>query len=292
MAAGSRIILTGASGLVGKALTVRLEQEGYQVVPIKWRDAAPANFDVRQLEGATAVIHLAGEKIVQRWTPSARERILGSRKEGTTALAETLAKLEHKPRCFISMSGLNRYGSSRHELLDENSPVKIEGFLSEVAEAWENATAAAESAGIRTIHLRTGMVLAASGGALKAMLPAFRLGLGGPLGPGTQRLSWIRLGDLVDLIIWVLAHESCRGPLNAVAPQVVTQAGFARALGHALRRPAILPLPAWLISLLFGALGRETILADLAASPARALEGGFKFKTPGLAEALPLALGE
>jgi len=292
MPVGPRIILTGASGLIGKALTTRLVQAGYQIVPLKWRKKPPANFDVGQLEGAFAVIHLAGETITQRWTPSARERILCSRQEGTSALAETLAKLSLKPPCFISMSGLNRYGFRRTELLDENSPVKVDGFLSEVAAAWENATAAAESAGIRTVHLRTGVVLAASGGALKAMLPAFRLGLGGPIGPGTQRLSWIRLGDLVDLIIWALTQASCRGPLNAVAPQVVTQAEFARELGRALGRPAILPMPAWLISLLFGALGRETILADLAARPARALEGGFKFQTPRLAEALPRAFGE
>lgn len=299
MTARPRIILTGSGGLIGKALTRRLRELGYEVIPFRSRsegvramDSDRGTIDRDSLEGAAAVIHLAGESIARRWSPAACERILRSRKEGTRLLAETLASLREKPELFLSMSGTSRYGIRRDETVDENSPTTEEGFLGLVAREWEQATLPAEQAGIRTVRLRTGVVLAASGGALRAMLPAFRLGLGGPIGSGRQRMSWIRLGDLVELIIWAISNKSIRGPLNAVAPTPVSQAEFAHALGHALRRPAFLPLPAWVISLLFGKMGRETILSDLAVKPTAALAGGFRFQTPELADALPLALRE
>lgn len=299
MTARRRIILTGASGLIGQALSQRLTTLGYEVVPFRSRHDGAGGFnhltgyiDRTSLEGAHAVIHLAGETIAQRWTAAAKERILASRRDGTRLLAEALAGLRHKPAVFISMSGINRYGLHRPGILDETSAPSAEGFLPAVTEAWENATQAAIEGGIRTVLLRTSLVLSAAGGGLRKMLPAFRLGLGGPLGGGRQRMSWIGLPDLVELVVWALENPAVNGPLNAVAPEPVTQAEFARTLGSVLRRPSFLPTPAWVVSLAFGQMGRETVLGDLAARPSRALAGGFRFGTPDLAAALRQALGE
>jgi uncharacterized protein (TIGR01777 family) len=299
MNARRRIILTGATGLIGKALSVRLAASGYEVVPFRSRHDGPGGFnhltghvDRATLEGAYAVVHLAGETVAQRWSAAAKERILSSRREGTRLLAETLVRLKQPPSVFVSMSGINRYGLARTGTLDETSEVSAEGFLPAVTEAWENATLPASKGGIRTVLLRTPLVLSATGGGLQKMLPAFRLGLGGPIGGGRQHLSWIGLPDLVELIVWALENPAVSGPLNAVAPQPVTQAEFARTLGDVLRRPSFLPMPAWALSLLFGQMGRETILGDLAARPAVALAGGFRFAKPDLASALRQALGE
>ena len=299
MTASRRIILTGATGLIGSALSRRLTELGYEVIPFRSRHDGSGGFnhltgqiDHAALEGAYAVIHLAGESIAQRWSDAAKERIMASRRDGTRLLANALAHLSHKPTVFISMSGVNRYGLHRTETLDESSPVSAAGFLPAVTEAWENATQAASEGGIRTVLLRTSLVLSSNGGGLQKMLPAFRLGLGGPIGGGQQRMSWIGLPDLIELIVWCLDNQAIRGPLNAVAPQTVTQAEFARTLGAILRRPSFLPMPAWALSILFGQMGRETILSDLAARPAAALDGGFRFTKPDLASALSQAIGE
>jgi uncharacterized protein len=299
MTARRRIILTGATGLIGTALSKRLTSLGFEVIPFRSRHDGPGgmnhltgSIDRVALEGAYAVIHLAGETIAQRWNEAAKDRILASRRDGTRLLADTLAGLKQKPEVFLSMSGINRYGLNRKEILDETATVSAEGFLPAVTEAWENATRSASSGGIRTVLLRTSLVLSADGGGLRKMLPAFRLGLGGPIGGGRQRMSWIGLPDLIELIVWAMDNPAVRGPLNAVAPRPVTQAEFARTLGAVLRRPSFLPMPSWALSLLFGQMGRETILGDLAARPAVALDGGFRFATPDLASALRQALGE
>ena len=299
MTASRRIILTGATGLIGSALSRRLTELGYEVIPFRSRHDGSGGFnhltgqiDRAALEGAYAVIHLAGESIAQRWSDAAKERIMASRRDGTRLLAETLTSVRQKPEVFISMSGINRYGLHRAETLDESSAPSAEGFLPAVTEAWENATLAASKGGIRTVLLRTSLVLSSTGGGLKKMLPAFRLGLGGPIGGGRQRMSWIGLPDLIELIVWCLDNQAIRGPLNAVAPQAVTQAEFAHTLGAVLRRPSFLPMPAWALSMLFGQMGRETILSDLAARPAVALDGGFRFAKPNLDSALRQAIGE
>ena len=304
MPARPRIVLTGATGLVGRALTKALEAKGYDVAPLRSRTPGPGGMDATRgwldtdlLEGAHAVIHLAGEPIAQRWTTKAKERILSSREKSTNLLAVNLASpspaLRHPPKVFLSMSGINRYGIHRPgETLTESSAVSAEGFLGQVSAAWEEAAATASARGIRTVHLRTGMVLAASGGALKAMLPAFKAGLGGRVGSGRQKVSWIRLGDLVSLIVWALEDPKVEGALNAVAPHPVSQADFARALGRAVHRPAVVPAPAWAVKLLFGQMGAETLLADLAVVPAKALAGGFRWSTPELPGALVEALRE
>ena len=299
MSSRRRIILTGATGLVGKAVARQLTVLGYEVVPFRSRhDGArgmnhmTGHIDREALEGAFAVIHLAGEPIAQRWSADAKDRILTSRRDGTRLLAETLAGLKTKPEVFVSMSGVGRYGIRRTETLTEASAVSTEGFLGQVSADWELATEPARAAGIRTTCLRTGVVLAASGGALRLMLPAFRCGLGGPMGHGRQQMSWIRLGDLVRLMVWCLEQPSLPPALNAVAPEPCPQADFARALGKVLRRPAFLPAPAWAVRLLFGQMGEETVLGDLRVTPAAALAAGFRFETPDLPSALARALGE
>jgi uncharacterized protein (TIGR01777 family) len=299
MSAPRKVILTGATGLVGKAVARQLASVGYAVVPFRSRHDGPdgmnhlnSHIDRDALEGAFAVIHLAGEPIAQRWTAAAKERIMASRRDGTRLLAEALAGLRTKPEVFVSMSGVGRYGIRRSETLTESSAVSSEGFLGEVSAAWEQAVEPARAAGIRTTCLRTGVVLAASSGALKVMLPAFRFGLGGPIGSGRQQMSWIRLGDLVRLIAWCLDQPTLPPALNAVAPEPCPQADFARALGKVLRRPALLPAPAWAVRLLFGQMGDETVLGDLRVTPAAALAAGFRFETPDLPSALARALGE
>jgi uncharacterized protein (TIGR01777 family) len=299
MTSRRRIILTGATGLVGKALALQLGALGYEVVPFRSRhDGAggmnhlTGHIDRAALEGAFAVIHLAGEPISQRWSAAAKERIMASRRDGTRILAEALAGLRTKPELFLSMSGVGRYGIRRSETLTESSAVSSEGFLGEVSAGWEQAVEPALAAGIRTTWLRTGVVLAASSGALRLMLPAFRCGLGGPIGSGRQQMSWIRLGDLVRLIVWCLDQPTLPPALNAVAPEPCPQADFARALGKVLHRPAFLPAPAWAVRLLFGQMGDETVLGDLRVTPAAALAAGFRFETPDLPSALARALGE
>ncbi len=307
MTSRPRIVLTGASGLVGRALTKALTAKGYEVAPLRSRTQGPGGMDAASgwldtdiLEGAHAVIHLAGEPIAQRWTAAAKERILSSREKSTSLLAWNLAfpspELRYPPKVFLSMSGINRYGIHRPgETLTESSAVSAEGFLGQVSAAWEEAATpegAGSARGIRTVRLRTGMVLAASGGALKAMLPAFKAGLGGRVGSGRQMVSWIRLGDLVSMIVWALEDPKVEGPLNAVAPHPVSQADFARALGRAVHRPAVIPVPAWAVKLLFGQMGAETLLADLAVEPRKAAEGGFRWSTPDLPAALAAALRE
>jgi uncharacterized protein (TIGR01777 family) len=297
MTARPRIILTGANGLIGRALTKALASRGFDVVPLKSRTRGRGGMDIdigwidsEALEGAHAVIHLAGEPIAQRWTTQAKERILSSRAASTRLIAQALGKLKHPPVAFLCMSGVNRYGIHRPgETLSESSEVSNRGFLAQVSEAWERETQPAIDAGIRTVWLRTGMVLAGSGGALRKMRLPFSLGLGGPVGSGAQQISWIRLGDLVRLICWALETTDLRGPLNAVAPQPISQKDFARALAQTLRRPAFAPLPGLMVKTLFGQMGAETLLADLAVVPARALAGGFAFETPDLPSALRAA---
>ena len=294
-----KVILTGATGLVGKAVARQLGVLGFEVVPFRSRHEGPGgmnhltgHIDRDALEGAFAVIHLAGEPIAQRWSAVAKERIMASRRDGTRLLAEALAGLQTKPEVFVSMSGVGRYGIRRQETLTETSSVSSEGFLGQVSAAWEQAVEPARAAGIRTTCLRTGVVLAASGGALRMMLPAFRFGLGGPIGNGRQQMSWIGLGDLVRLIVWCLDQPILPPALNAVGPEPCSQADFARALGKVLRRPAFLPAPAWAVRLLFGQMGDETVLGDLRVTPEAALAAGFRFETPDLPSALARALGE
>lgn len=300
-----RVLVTGATGLIGTALCRQLRQCGIEVVELgrrprtggfAWDADSGAPPPAEAFAGVTAVIHLAGSPIARRWSHEARRSIRDSRVNGTRALAEALAALPatNRPEVLVSMSGVAVYGRVRAEaLLGENAAIAPAGdsFLADVARDWEAATAPASAAGIRTVHLRTGVVLAKHGGALAKLLPGFRLFLGGPVGPGTQRMPWITLHDLASLIFFALRTRTIQGPLNAVAPHAVTNADFAAALGAVLNRPAKLPVPTWALRIVFGQMAEETLLADLSPFPAKAMEAGFQFTHNRIKDALGALLG-
>lgn len=300
----AKILITGASGLVGKAFKDRLVRSGIPFVELSHRPrsgAITADFDSGKpappeiFAGVTAVVHLAGAPVGRRWTDKIKTEILDSRVRSTKALAEGMAALpaDARPSVFVSMSGSGIYGIARKEpRLDEKAAIAPPGesFLADVSREWEESTRPAEAAGIRTIRLRTGAVLDKRGGALAKMLPAFLAGLGGPVGDGRQRMAWITLEDLVALIFFILRTPGVSGPLNAVAPHTVTNADFALALGSVLNRPAVIRTPAFALKMIFGRMAAETILADAAPFPAKAMEAGFEFRHPELTPALEYVL--
>lgn len=278
-----RIAVTGASGFIGRALTARLAAAGHTVEPLKTRESFV-------MPPCDAVVNLAGEPIAQRWTPEAKQRIRYSRVEGTRRLVESMGRLSPRPAALVCASAVGFYGSHGDEILRETSPPG-EDFLAEVCVAWERAAAQAESAfGIRVVCLRTGVVLGRGGGALERMLPAFRLGAGGPLGSGRQWMSWIHLDDLTSLYEFALNESRLRGAVNAVAPHPVTNAEFVRALAAALHRPALIPVPAFALKLMFGEMA-GVLLDSQRAVPEAARAAGFEFRYPELGPALSAILG-
>ncbi|MCC5833985.1 MAG: TIGR01777 family oxidoreductase [Opitutales bacterium] len=290
-------LITGASGLLGKALSNHLIAEGWTVRslgrgpegPGKWHwDPEKAILPVEALAGCDAVVHLAGESLVGRWTAAKRERIMQSRVQGTRLLAARVASMERPPSVLISASGAHRYPADG-AVQDENSG-EGEGFLATVCSAWEDAAKPVEAVGTRLVNLRTGMVVSKYGGALAQMLTPFKFGLGGPLGDGQQWMSWIELSDWCHLVTWAIKTESVTGPLNAVSPEPVRQKAFAKALGNQLNRRAILPVPAFMIRLAMGQMGEEMLLSSLRVLPAKALANDFKFKAASIETALSKSL--
>jgi hypothetical protein len=290
-----RIAITGASGFVGSAAGQDLARAGPDVVRLV-RTAAGApgtaawNPATGELDAALgpvdAVIHLAGENIAAgRWTAARKQAIADSRGPATERLCRHLAALPHRPSTLISASAVGIYGDCGDDELDEDSRPGT-GFLADVGRAWEDATRPARDAGIRVVNLRIGMVLDPAGGALGKMLPPFRLGLGGPLGGGRQWVSWITRADLLRVLHFALAHEELRGPVLAVAPEPVTNRDFTRALGQALRRPAVLPAPAFALRLLLGEMADALLLSSQRCLPRRLLQAGFAFEQPALGPAL------
>ncbi len=247
--------------------------------------------DVERLADVEAVIHLAGENIAAgRWTSARKTRIMESRRRGTRLLAETVAGMPRKPGVFISASAVGRYGDRGDEILTEGSAAGS-GFLAEVCQEWEQATQPAEAAGIRVARLRFGVVLGSQGGALKKMLPPFRMGLGGPIAGGRQWMSWIALEDAVAAIVHAMEGLELSGALNVVSPNPATNAEFTRTLAQTLRRPAIWPVPGFAVKALFGEMGEATVLASCRAEPRRLVESGFHFRYPDLKGALAHAVG-
>lgn len=287
-----RIAITGATGFIGQQLCAFLTTGGHEVVRIGrgrvqpgvvdvvW-DPARGTLDAAALEGVDAVIHLAGAPIAERWTPEHRRAIVESRVQGTTLIARTIAKLSRKPATLLSGSAIGIYGAQRgDELLDETSD-DGDDFLAETSRAWEDATRAAEEAGVRVVHLRTGIVVGIAGGALAKQWPLFQAGLGGPLGHGRQYMSPIALDDEIGAIHHVLMDERIRGPVNLVAPTAVTNAEFARQVGAAIGRPAILPAPAFAAELLFGReMVQATAMASQRVRPAVLEAHGFRWAWP------------
>ncbi len=288
-----KIAITGGTGLIGSALCQRLEKAGHACLIISrtagagrivW-DPAKGEVDRDALIGVDAVVNLAGKNIGQRWSDATKREIRESRVEGTTLLARTLASLETKPAVLVSGSAIGYYGSQREGELTEDA-ASGEGFLAEVCQEWEAATAPAEEAGIRTVHLRTGVVLSPDGGALAKLLPPFKAGIGGPIGDGKMVMSWIALDDVAGLIYHAIKTEGLSGALNATAPNPVANAEFAKALGGVLGKPSAVPTPAFALKLAFGEMAEETILSSACVLPAKAQSSGYTFAYPDLKPAL------
>jgi hypothetical protein len=295
-----RIAISGASGFLGTALAARLQREsktiqrlrraerGAPPPDIAWRPDA-GRIDIAALDGVDAVINLSGEQIARRWTPKHKRAIRDSRVDSTTLLARSIAGLPHPPRVFVSGSAIGIYGDRGDEELDEESRLGTD-FLAEIAEAWEHSTEPARAAGIRVVLIRTGIVLNPHGGALARMILPFKLGLGGKIGSGSQWMSWIGLEDWLSAVEFAL-DAGVSGPMNLVAPNPVQNAEFAKTLARVLRRPALVPVPAATINLIFGEMGRATLLASQRIHPRRLTEAGFEFAHPTLEQALRAELG-
>jgi uncharacterized protein len=298
----ARILISGASGLVGSALAPTLRIAGAQMVrlarpggasrageqSVAWDPAQPISPDV--VSGFDTVIHLAGESIVGRWTAAKKARIRDSRIPATTHLAQALAQAKQKPGVFLCASAIGYYGNRGDEVLSEGSTFGS-GFTSDLAHEWELATTATVQAGIRTVNLRIGIVLAANGGALKSMLMPFKMGVGGKIGNGRQWMSWIDLQDVVGAIHHLLKTESLNGPVNVVAPQPVTNAEFTKILASVLSRPAIFPMPAFAARLAFGQMADELLLASQRVEPSKLIASGYGFRFGDLRASLKTILG-
>jgi uncharacterized protein (TIGR01777 family) len=297
-----KVVMAGASGLVGGALTPALRNAGHDVFRlVRGRDArAPdeiawdpnsGEIDRLGLEGAGAIINLAGENIsAGRWTVARRERILRSRVDSTRTLVSAIAELERKPMTFLSASAVGFYGDRGDEVLTETSGIG-HGYLPEVCLAWETHADGAARAGVRTVLMRFGIVLTREGGALAKMLPLFRWGLGGRLGSGRQWMSWIALDDVVGAILHALNDSRCAGPINFVAPAAVTNREFTATLARVLRRPAIFPVPAWALRMVVGReMADGALLASGRAAPQRLRELGYEFRHATLEGALRAVL--
>ncbi|HUK46207.1 MAG TPA: TIGR01777 family oxidoreductase [Terriglobales bacterium] len=302
----SRILISGASGLIGSALVSALEGRGNKVMrlvrrlpekahEIQWdplREIPPET-----VSGFDVVVHLSGESVAGRWTAAKKQQIRDSRIVNTQNLTRTLTRAENPPQTFLCASAVGYYGNRGEEILIEQGPAGA-GFLPEVCREWEAATAPASSARIRVVNLRFGIVLSPRGGALKQMLLPFRLGLGGRIGNGRQWWSWIHIDDVVGAILHILDSEKLvgrptsspvdplSGPVNLVSPNPVTNAEFTRELSSALKRPALLPIPAFAAKLAFGEFANEGLLASARVAPKKLIESGFEFRFPELGSAL------
>lgn len=295
-----KILVSGSTGLVGSTLAPFLTTGDHNVVRlvrketnqgIRWNPAA-GEIDAAKLEGLDAVVHLAGENIGDgRWTDAKKARIRDSRVQGTRLLAGALAKLKKKPRVLVCASAIGYYGDRGDRTLDESASAG-EGFLSEVCVEWEKAADAARAAGIRVVHLRFGVVLASNGGAMGKMLLPFKLGVGGVIGSGDQYMSWITVDDAVGIIDFAIANESLEGPVNAVAPDPVTNREYTKVLGSVLGRPTLIPVPAFVVRLALGEMADELLLSSTRVIPAKLQKAGYPFRFAALEPALRHILGK
>lgn len=309
-----RILVSGVSGPIGGALVPSLKANGARVARltrgngnrsgagsstagqgsnheearISWDPAKPITPEA--VSGFQAVIHLAGETIVGRWTEAKKARIRDSRIEGTRHLAEALALASEKPQVFVCSSAIGYYGNRGDEILKEDSSPG-EGFLPQVCQEWEAATDPAAQAGIRTVQMRTGVVLTRHGGALGKMLLPFKLGVGGNVGSGRQWMSWIDIEDMVGAIHHILNNDLLHGPVNMVAPKPVTNAEFTKTLGNVLSRPTIFPLPEFAVKTVFGQMGEEVLLWSERVEPTKLIMNGYPFRFRELRTSLRHVLG-
>jgi len=297
----ARYAITGSSGLIGEALIASLTADGHTVQRVV-RDGAKAGPDdvvwdlstrsiqAEKLEGVDVVVHLAGEPIgAARWTEETKRRIRDSREIGTRLIAEALAGLAAGPKVFLSSSAVGYYGDRGDEILTEDSSAG-DDFLAEVCVAWEAAAEPAVDAGIRTIHPRTGVVIAEQGPLIEKIDLPFRLGVGGRVGNGYQYVPWISLDDEIRALRFLAEHDDLSGPVNLVGPEPVTNRELTKALGQVLRRPTVLPIPPFAIRLLYGEMGVTLATVSNRVMPQRLLEAGFSFTHTTLVSALEAAL--
>jgi uncharacterized protein len=290
-----RILVSGASGLIGTALLASLEAHGTQIArllrgsvsnaaQVSWDPLAPVS--AAAVSGFDAVVHLAGESIVGRWTEQKKRAIRESRVQGTRHMAAALARCDVKPRVLVCASAIGFYGNRGDEILGEKSPIG-RGFLPEICSEWEDATGPAAAAGIRTVNIRIGLVLSANGGALVKMLRPFKMGLGGRIGSGRQWWSWIHIDDIVEGIQHAMRTGSLSGAVNLVAPNPVRNAEFTKVLASVLGRPAIFPVPEFALRLAFGQMAaEELLLASQRVEPGKLLASGYAFRFSDLRVAL------
>ncbi len=295
----SKVAIAGAGGLLGARLCTVLQNRGFQLYRllrptsdgqevtrnIDW-DPGKGLLNPGDLEGVDAVIHLGGANVAGgRWSEARKNRIVESRLKSTLLLSRTLAELKKPPRVFVCASAIGFYGNRGDALLSEDASPG-EGFLADLAIAWEAATAPALEAGVRVVNARIGVVLAEDGGALAKMLTPFKMGLGGKIGDGRQYMSWIAIEDVVRAILFCLERDAISGPVNLVAPRPVTNQEFTQTLGRVLGRPTFFPLPAMVVRTIFGEMGQELLLHGARVSPAKLEAAGFAFQQPNLESAL------
>jgi uncharacterized protein (TIGR01777 family) len=289
------VLITGATGLIGSALAPVLRKQGHEVVSLtrsearrtgefRW-DPEQGYVDPAALHGIDAVVHLAGETVAGRWSEDKKRRILESRVNGTRLVSEAIAALGRPPGALVCASAIGVYGDRGDEVINDQSPVSAGGFLADVVRAWEAAAQPARDAGIRVVNTRFGIVQSARGGALKTQLPLFKLGLGGPVGGGRQYVSWVSIDDVVGAIGFALARIDISGAVNVTAPVPVSQADYARTLGRVLRRPAVLPAPAFAVRLVLGEFANE-VLGGQRVIPQRLSDSGYAFRHRELEPAL------
>lgn len=291
-----KVAVTGASGLIGSALVASLATRGHKVLRLvrraplggdeaRW-DPAAGEIDRTALEGVDSVVNLAGENIAEgRWNTAKKARLRDSRVKATRLLAETLAALKRKPGVLVCASALGYYGDRGDEVMRESSPPAAD-FLGLLCQEWEAASAPASAAGIRVVHLRMGIVMSPAGGALGKMLLPFKMGAGGRVGSGRQYMSWIAIDDALGAIHHALVSAELRGPVNAVAPEPVTNEEFTKTLGRVLRRPTIAAMPAFAARLAFGEMADALLLASTRVSSERLIASGYAFRYPRLESAL------
>jgi uncharacterized protein (TIGR01777 family) len=302
-----RVAVTGATGTIGSALVKDLLARGDEVVAltrdpesareklgesisaVRWGKPAAEPAPADALSGCDAVVHLLGEPVDQRWTDEARQEIRNSRVFATRYLIAGLREADPRPKVLVSQSAIGVYGPRGDEAVDESEPIGA-GFLAEVVRDWEGEARAAEELGMRVALMRTGVVLSESGGALATMLTPFKLGVGGPVAGGRQYVPWVHMEDVVGALICALEDDRVRGPVNLTAPEPVTNRELSKALGRVLRRPALMPVPAFAVKLLYGEMS-SVVTTGARVVPARLAEIGYRFRRPGLEDALRAATG-
>ena len=295
-----KVLITGSTGLLGTELQRSFTEKGYDLLLASRKEPKDEHHiqwsiedgftDPDKLEGVDVVVHLAGENVSGlRWTDEKKKAIRDSRVLGTRNVVDAISKLKNKPKVFVASSAIGFYGERGDEEVTESSAAG-DNFLAQVCKEWEAESRRAEDAGIRTVLLRTGIVLSKDGGALATMLTPFKLGVGGVVGSGKQWMSWISLEDEIAVINYVIENENIRGAVNAVSPNPVTNHDFTKTLGDVLYRPTFLPLPEFAVSMIFGEMGDALLLASTKVMPKRLEDAGFEFKHPNLKEAIESAV--